>query len=263
MIFVHQLCNPLPAGIYVCLVHGDVESPTLPLLPTHGNQAIKQFLTQRDRRQLPRLARFRHNLQPISDSLVRRPAHHQLRLPADAANLLQLADVVDGDAEHGTQFLLRLVDGALGDVGREGDAGDGGGGGDVDPALGAGVAGAELDGAGDVGLVGGGQDAEVVAGVGGAGGGADAVGAELGVDAGAREALDEAEDLGAGFGLAGAGRLRLGLLGGGGVDGVVDIGVRGVEREVVLVEGRRLVRRGLIGTGRRWKRCLLGLAEAQ
>ena len=170
-------------------------SPTLPLLPAHGNQTIEELLSQLHRRNLVPLARLVHNLQPVRDSLTRRPPDHNLSLPPEPAHLLQLPDIRHRHRELG-RGLFGLEACAVGGLGGEGDGGDGDVGGDVDPALAALVAGLEVDRARQFSVVSSlREDAEVVPGVPGAGDGAGLVDAEFGLDARLGGAFEEAEDV--------------------------------------------------------------------
>ena len=135
-----------------------------------------------------------HNLQPIRHRLARRPPDHNLRLPPQAANLLQFPDIRHRDRKL-RRRLFGFQAGAVRGFGGEGDGGDVDVGGNVNPALAALVAALEVDGAGEFGVVGLGQDAEVVLGVSGAGYRACFVDAEFGLYAGFGSPLEEAEDM--------------------------------------------------------------------
>lgn len=140
-----------------------------------------------------------YNLQPIRNLAIRRPADDQLGLPAQAANLLQLADLRNGYGEDGIHSAARLAR-PFGGVVREADARRRGRRADVHPAFLALVAGLEVDGARRLLLFGRRQDAEVLLGRLGAEVGPEFVHAELGLDAGFRGAFEEAEDATAVFG---------------------------------------------------------------
>ena len=76
--------------------------PTLPLLPTHSHQPIKQLLSQPHSGNFIGIAILVDDLQPIGNHLTCSPPNHNLRLPAQASNLLQLPNFLNRDAEFRT-----------------------------------------------------------------------------------------------------------------------------------------------------------------
>ena len=76
--------------------------PTLPLLPTHSHQPIKQLFSQSHSGDFVGIAMLIDNLQPIGNCLACSPPNHNLRLPAQSSDLLQLPNFLNRDAEFRT-----------------------------------------------------------------------------------------------------------------------------------------------------------------
>ena len=68
-------------------------SPSLPLLPAHGDEAVEELVAQRDGRDLVNLAAAVRDLEAVGNGAAEAPADEDAVLPAVAAHLFELADV--------------------------------------------------------------------------------------------------------------------------------------------------------------------------
>ena len=121
---------------------------TLPLLPTHSDQAIEQLLSQRDCRQSKNCSRLIHDFQSVRDIPICSPTNHNLRFPTQSSLLLELFDILDRYSEYRLESLVCHTLGAFLRVGAERNAWCRCGGRDVDPALGTFITSSKINGAG-------------------------------------------------------------------------------------------------------------------